>query len=166
MLGASGITNSRQTAGISLNHKRGALALYGGYTLAGCQTRVPDEAQIDYLAGPNADATAIHLLTSATPTRQLVHNAKASLDRQLGPCTSANLYPRGLRTDRTSTTDAATRRLHFPPGPDSTLTSYTDDVYYSVQYYGRPRPEVNPRLGQYQYPDGRPGLLALPVGGR
>ena len=67
MLGASGITNSRQTAGISLNHKRGALALYGGYTLAGCQTRVPDEAQIDYLAGPNADATAIHLLTSATP---------------------------------------------------------------------------------------------------
>lgn len=154
-LGAGGTTNSRQTAGFSLNQKRGALALYGGYTLAGRQTRVSDEAQIDCLAGPNADVTATHLLTSTTPTRQLVHNAKAGPDWQLGAKTSANLYLRGLRTDRTSTTDAATRLLHFPPGPDSTLTSHTDAAYYSTQYSGN--------LGLKQTPDSastlRPTLI-------
>ena len=54
----------------------------------------------------------------------------------LWPKTSANLYLRGLRTDRTSTTDAATRLLHFPPGPDSTLTIHADAAYYSTQYSG------------------------------
>ena len=125
-LGAGGVTNSRQTAGFSLNHKRGPLALYGGYTLAGRQTQVAEQAQLDYLAGPERAVTATHLLTSATPTRQLGHTFKAGLDWQASAKTSLNLYLRGLRTDRTSTTEAATRLLHYPAAPDSVLTSHTD----------------------------------------
>lgn len=95
-LGAGGTTNSRQSAGLSLNHKRGALALYGGYNLAGRQTRVSDKAQVDYLAGPGADVMATHLLTSATPTRQLAHNVKAGLDWQLGPPSIRRLRARPI----------------------------------------------------------------------
>ena len=135
-LGAGGTTNSRQTGGFSLNHKRGALALYGGYTLTGRQTVVSDQAQTDYLAGPDGGVTATHLLAAATPTKQYSHNLKAGLDWQLAPKTSLNLYLRALHTDRTSTTDAATQLLHYPPAPDSTLTSFTNASYYSTQYAG------------------------------
>ena len=136
-LGAGGTTNSRQNAGLSLNHKHGALALYGGYNLAGRQTRVSDETQIDYLGGPGGDVTATHLLTSATPTRQLAHTAKAGLDWQVGPKTSLNLYLRGLRTDRSSVASAATQLLRGPGAPvDSTLDSQTNTTYQSTQYSG------------------------------
>ncbi|GAB3636794.1 outer membrane beta-barrel family protein [Hymenobacter arcticus] len=133
-LGGGGTTNSRQTAGFSLNHKQGAVSLYGGYTFSGRQTVTSDQAQIDYLSGTDGPVLATHLLTSVKPTRQYAHNAKAGLDWQLSPKTSLNLYLRALRTDRTSTTDAATQLLHYPTAPDSTLTSFTNTRYHSTQY--------------------------------
>ena len=132
-LGAGGTTNSRQTAGFSLNHKHGAVALYGGYTLSGRQTSVSDRAQTDYLSGGNVMAT--HLSTAVSPTNQLSHNLKAGLDWQLTPKTALNLYLRGLHTNRSNTTDASTLLLRAG-APDSTLASFTTSDYYSTQYAG------------------------------
>ena len=134
-LGAGGTTNSRQTVGISLNHKHGAVALYSGYTLSGRQTSVSDVSQTDYLAGGEGRIVATHLTTAGSPTEQLSHNLKAGLDWQLTPKTALNLYLRGLRTDRSSTTDASTRLLRAA-APDSTLASFTTADYYSTQYAG------------------------------
>jgi outer membrane receptor protein involved in Fe transport len=133
-LGAGGTTNSRQTTGVSLNHKQGAVALYGGYTMSSRQTFASDRAQTDYLDGSDGDVTATHLTTAGSPTKQFVHNLKAGLDWRLTPKTSVNLYLRGLRTDRKSTTDAVTQLLHFPAAPDSTLSSFTNASYFSTQY--------------------------------
>ena len=132
-LGAGGTTNSRQTAGLSLNHKHGALAVYGGYTMSSRQTVVSDKSQTDYLTDAGEVATT-HLTTAGSPTDQYIHNVKAGLDWTLTPKTSLNLYLRGLRTDRASTTDAVTQLLS--PGADSTLTSFTKTDYYSTQYAG------------------------------
>jgi outer membrane receptor protein involved in Fe transport len=135
-LGAGGTTNSRQTAGFTLNHKQGKVALYGGYTAAGRQTVVFDDSQTDYLAGPEGRVTTTHLLNSVSPTNQLAHNVKAGLDWQVLPKTSLSLYIRGLRTDRTTTINAATRLLHPQAASDSVLSSLTNTSYYSTQYAG------------------------------
>jgi hypothetical protein len=135
-LGGGGTTNSRQTAGLSLNYKHNAVAIYGGYTFSGRQIVTSDQSQTDYLGSLDGPVVASHLLTSVKPVQQYTHSAKAGLDWQLTPKTSLNLYLRALRTDRTSTAEAATQLLHYPAAPDSTLTSLTDSRFYSTQYAG------------------------------
>jgi|GEM_PF-2288586 len=137
MLGAGGTTNSRQIAGISLNHKCGALALYGGYTLAGRQTRVSDEVQIVLPGGPQR-------LCGGHPFANVGHAPPASSLTTLRPAPTGSWGPKPAPTCTcvacAPTAPAPPMRpcgcYNFPPGPDSTLTIHTDAAYYSTQYSG------------------------------
>ncbi|WP_044000686.1 outer membrane beta-barrel protein [Hymenobacter swuensis] len=126
--------NSRQNLGLSLNHRRGAMALSAGYTLSARQVTTTEQNRLDYLDEATGQVLTTHKTDLVNPSRSLAHNYRAGLDWTLSPRTSVNLYLRGFTSDKTRNATAATQLLRYAATPDSTLLSLTDTKYGTTQY--------------------------------
>ncbi|RAU84106.1 outer membrane beta-barrel protein [Pontibacter arcticus] len=127
--------NSRQNAGLTLNHQRGNVALTGSYNLSNRHIITSNESRTDYLDEAGT-VTNTHQMDNFSGADATTHNYRLAADWNLNKKTSFNAVLRGFNYHRTGIATATTKLLSQHNQPDSSLFSQTNKRNRSQQYAG------------------------------
>lgn len=143
-IGAGYTTNSRQSGGLSLQHKKGKVVLAGSYNIMAKQYKTLDETTVNYLHTADQSITNQYLSSGVNLSETVSHSYRSSLDWTPNKYSNLNLSFRGFNFDKEKEGSAVSRitDLASSSASDMRITNtvkannqqYAGSLNYSQQF--------------------------------